>query len=147
MSYISHLLESLERVAGLQSFFLVVNPYNSSDEGFLGGTTTGRDFWQGHRGCSTAGAQAFRLFAAHSAASGSTAPEPSVSGEPVATGSVTSNSGVASPVHHNVEVANARQKPHGKSPAITLKTEVYSKMRAAIRSVCGYVSNLLCHLF
>ena len=37
-------LESLETLAGVQSFFLVVNPHDPDDQGFLGGTVVGREF-------------------------------------------------------------------------------------------------------
>ena len=57
---VSQQMESLEALAGLQSFFLVVDPNDPADEGFLGGTIKGREFWRGHRGCGVAGAQAFK---------------------------------------------------------------------------------------
>ncbi|KAI9060657.1 hypothetical protein FKP32DRAFT_1577784 [Trametes sanguinea] len=57
---ISEQLESLERLAGVQSFFLVVDPDDQADEGFLGGTVLGREFWRDHRGCGSSGAQVFR---------------------------------------------------------------------------------------
>ncbi|OBZ72193.1 hypothetical protein A0H81_07963 [Grifola frondosa] len=60
LRYTSERLESLETIAGLQSFFLVVNPRNSADEGFLGGTLLGREFWRGRRGCGVPGAEAFK---------------------------------------------------------------------------------------
>ena len=59
---ISDALESLQVIASMQSFFLVVNPNDAADEGFLGGTLLGREFWRGHRGCGAPGAQAFKLF-------------------------------------------------------------------------------------
>ena len=54
-------LESLETLAGIQSFFLVVNPHDPDDQGFLGGTIVGREFWRGHRGCGAPGAEAFKI--------------------------------------------------------------------------------------
>ncbi len=57
---VSQELESLETLAGIQSFFLVVNPHDLDDPGFLGGTVVGREFWRGHRGCGAPGAEAFK---------------------------------------------------------------------------------------
>lgn len=57
-------LEALEGIAGLHSFFLVVNPYDPADEGFLGGTVLGREFWRGYRNCGVAGARAFKAHCA-----------------------------------------------------------------------------------
>lgn len=57
---VSQELESLETLAGIQSFFLVVNPHDPDDQGFLGGTIVGREFWRGHRSCGAPGAEAFK---------------------------------------------------------------------------------------
>ncbi|KAI0649105.1 hypothetical protein C8Q79DRAFT_948831 [Trametes meyenii] len=64
---VSQQLESLETLVGLQSFFLVVDPTNQDDDGFLGGSVQGREFWRGHRGCGAAGAQAFKARCARAA--------------------------------------------------------------------------------
>ncbi|TCD69337.1 hypothetical protein EIP91_007893 [Steccherinum ochraceum] len=129
MARISKLFESLERVAGLQSFFLVVNPYNSSDQGFLGGTVKGRDFWQGHRNCGAAGAQAFQLFTSYAPA-----PASSSSG-----GTGETSNATAGPFYPptNVEVAGNVNAAMKKTPAMNVKSEVYSSMRAAIRAASG----------
>ena len=57
---VSQRLESLETLAGLQSFFLAVDVDDPEAGGFLGGTVLGREFWRGHRGCGLSGAKAFR---------------------------------------------------------------------------------------
>lgn len=57
---VSEHLESLRNIAGRHSFLLVVDPANDSDDGFLGGTILGREFWRGLRGGGTAGARAFK---------------------------------------------------------------------------------------
>ncbi|CDO73723.1 hypothetical protein BN946_scf185015.g51 [Trametes cinnabarina] len=57
---VSEQLQSLETIAGLQSFFLVVDPRDQRDEGFLGGTVLGREFWRGHRGGGSSGARLFK---------------------------------------------------------------------------------------
>jgi hypothetical protein len=46
---------------------LVANPLNTSDDGFLGYTTVGREFWRGLRGGWIAGAQEFHRQAIASA--------------------------------------------------------------------------------
>lgn len=57
---VSEHLESLRNIAGRHSLLLVVDPANDSDDGFLGGTILGREFWRGLRGGGTAGARAFK---------------------------------------------------------------------------------------
>ncbi|KAF8273233.1 hypothetical protein EI94DRAFT_1293957 [Lactarius quietus] len=58
-----NILESLHVTAGLQSFVVVVNPNDADDEGFLGGTPLGREFWTSLRGGGTAGAKALKSVA------------------------------------------------------------------------------------
>ncbi|KAH9838478.1 uncharacterized protein C8Q71DRAFT_751459 [Rhodofomes roseus] len=108
----SQTLESLEDIAGLQSFFLVVNPSDPSDEGFLGGTVMGREFWRCHRGCGAAGAKLFQeqCMKAKEAKSGE----------------------LALP---DIPLVNA--PPKKKGPASSLKSEVYSRVRDAIRAASG----------
>ncbi|KAI0303751.1 hypothetical protein B0F90DRAFT_1319989 [Multifurca ochricompacta] len=59
----SQVLESLQDIAGVQSFFLAINPNDADDEGFLGGTTLGREFWRSLRGGGTAGAKSLKSLA------------------------------------------------------------------------------------
>ncbi|KAH8099927.1 hypothetical protein BXZ70DRAFT_894022, partial [Cristinia sonorae] len=116
VSHISKTLESLEQIAGLQSFFLIVNPSNPTDTGFLGGTIKGRNFWQGHRGCGAAGAQAFRL------SSVAATPPPSVV-DPI-------------PIAKTLVGNDVKPLPK-KTAAMNLKAEVYSNMRTAVRNASG----------
>ncbi|KAL5485969.1 hypothetical protein ACEPAI_7013 [Sanghuangporus weigelae] len=60
----SRALESLESAAGRHSLLLVVDPASSDDvdDGFLGGTTTGREFWRGLRHGGSAGARNFKEY-------------------------------------------------------------------------------------
>ncbi|KAJ3567406.1 hypothetical protein NP233_g6385 [Leucocoprinus birnbaumii] len=59
----SKVLESLSEVLGIQSFILAVDPQNSQDAGFLGGSLVGREFYRGLRGGGTAGASSFKSYA------------------------------------------------------------------------------------
>ena len=61
LSDASRILESLHDVSGVHSFLLAVDPSDSADEGFLGGTVLGREFWRGLRGGGCMGATAFKL--------------------------------------------------------------------------------------
>jgi len=123
LNHVSKLLESLERVAGLQSFFLIVNPYNPTDEGILGGTAKGRNFWQGQRGCGPAGVQAFRLASSFPQGMGS------------ASGS--GNAGATMPSAAQVVAGPSQSTTKPKAAAMSLKAEVYSCMRAAVRAASG----------
>ncbi|KAI0784251.1 hypothetical protein C8Q75DRAFT_810314 [Abortiporus biennis] len=113
---VSRVLETLQTIAGLQSFFLVTNPYNLSDKGFLGGTPLGREFWRGRRGCGDAGAEAFKshcVFALQISQ-----PSPPLSMNPaIPTQSIPSQRRIG--------------------PAKTLKSEVYSTVRNALRVASG----------
>lgn len=111
-------LELLEQSAGFQSFFLVINPKDPKDEGFLGGTLLGREFWRNHRGCGSTGAQAFRFYCSKAVESPATTSQitqqtPYISTQP------SPSSNVAAPTP--------------KSPANITKSEVYTAFRNAIR--------------
>jgi hypothetical protein len=58
----SRVLESLSEVAGVQSFILAVDPSETSDNGFLGGSVVGREFWRGLRGGGEGGARSFKTY-------------------------------------------------------------------------------------
>ncbi|KZT73706.1 hypothetical protein DAEQUDRAFT_762138 [Daedalea quercina L-15889] len=109
----SRTLESLEELTGLQSFFLVVNPSDSADEGFLGGTVSGREFWRCHRGCGAAGAKLFQ--------------------EQCMKAKDAKKSGLRA--LSNVPLVNAPARKKG--PASSLKSEVYASVRDAIRAASG----------
>lgn len=100
-------LESLEGIAGLHSFFLVVNPKDATDEGFLGGTVLGRDFWRGYRGGGATGARAFKEHCAKVLESQTPCPA------------------AVRTLH--------LQGPQKKSSASELKKEIYAAVRNALR--------------
>ncbi|KAI0671746.1 hypothetical protein C8Q78DRAFT_1030674 [Trametes maxima] len=117
---VSQQLESLEMLAGLQSFFLVVDPINQDDDGFLGGSLQGREFWRGHRGCGAAGAQAFKARCARIAPA------------------------IHSYHHTSASVDAVFQQPPAqptaagnKGSARELKGELYAAMRDALRAASG----------
>lgn len=56
----SKILENLSTSSGVQSFLLAIDPFDSSDGGFLGGSLLGREFWRGLRGGGETGARSFR---------------------------------------------------------------------------------------
>ncbi|KAI0787666.1 hypothetical protein C8Q74DRAFT_1253160 [Fomes fomentarius] len=118
---VSQQLESLENVAGLQSFFLVVNPNDLRDEGFLGGTITGREFWRGHRGCGAAGVEAFKARCVRSQVN---APR-----QVMTAGS--SHLPPTPQLHPYSDV------PRKKSQAREVKAELYGAMRDALRVTSG----------
>ncbi|KAI0833482.1 hypothetical protein BC628DRAFT_1507326 [Trametes gibbosa] len=113
-------LESLEALAGLQSFFLAVDPYVQEDDGFLGGTIAGREFWRGHRGCGSAGAQMFKAQCARSAQASQR-----IYSQPVVTDPIL------------VSTATSLPASGAKGSARELKTELYAAMRDALRAASG----------
>ncbi|KAJ8692570.1 hypothetical protein PTI98_009869 [Pleurotus ostreatus] len=115
---VSQTLESLHRLTGVHSFFLAVNPRDSSDQGFLGGTTVGRDFWRRLRGGGDAGANHFKshcLKAGPDAACAYTPPAAPQAPPLVAGPSTTQKS----------------------SPAHALKNELYNAIRSRLRTTSG----------
>ncbi|KAI0250194.1 hypothetical protein BJV78DRAFT_1220337 [Lactifluus subvellereus] len=107
----SQVLESLQTTAGVQSFVLAVNPYDVGDEGFLGGSPLGREFWRSLRGGGMAGAKALKSLAV------STLQNPS------------SSSTVAL---HGTGVLSLQ-----KETAQSLKSEVYARVRTLLRTTSG----------
>ncbi|KAG5352885.1 hypothetical protein C0989_012275 [Termitomyces sp. Mn162] len=110
------MLESLFKIAGIQSFILAVDPVNHSDGGFLGGTVVGREFWRGMRNGGDAGAKAFK---AHCFRDLESHPPP---------------------VPHEdqpLSSSNAAPIPPKLPPARSLKTELYDGVRRALRTVSG----------
>jgi hypothetical protein len=116
----SHTLESLHSLSGTHSFVLTVDPTDAADEGFLGGTVLGREFWRGLRGGGDAGANNFRSHclkkAERATITTTTQTNNLSSGE-------TSLSGAA------LTAASKR------SPASSLKADVYANVRDALRYV------------
>ena len=129
----SRILESLHELAGLQSFFLVVNPHDPDDEGFLGGTVLGREFWRGHRGCGIAAAEAFRAQCVKALKQTSS---PIVG----AAASVVLPGQIQGPAQPPVQMLN--MKSQKKGPAISLKMDIYADVRNALRYVSMFKQHL-----
>ncbi|KAK0204892.1 hypothetical protein DFS33DRAFT_707971 [Desarmillaria ectypa] len=107
---VSGLLETLHKISGVESFILAVDPPEPGFEGFLGGSLLGREFWRNLRGGGDSGARAFRLHCTKRL----------ISQTPVAQGSSSST---------DPEIV--------QKPALSLKTELYDKMRNALRTASG----------
>ncbi|KAH9960846.1 hypothetical protein BC827DRAFT_366960 [Russula dissimulans] len=107
----SRMLESLHAAAGVQSFVLAINPNDTEDEGFLGGSPLGREFWRSLRGGGTAGVKALKSLAISTLRDSS----PSSHVAPRGTG------------------IPSRQR----ETAHTLKSDVYARVRALLRSTSG----------
>ncbi|KAF8896335.1 hypothetical protein BD779DRAFT_1495273 [Infundibulicybe gibba] len=108
----SRVLELLGTVANIQSFLLAVDPSNMTDQGFLGGSLSGREFWRGLRGGGESGAKSFKLQCVKDQL-GNTAP----SSDQVA--------------------ANILPPGPKHVPSRSLKAELYESMRRSLRSVSG----------
>lgn len=106
---ISGLLETLQEMSGVESFVLAVDPPEPG-EGFLGGSLLGREFWRNLRGGGDSGARAFRLHCTKRL----------VSQTSIAQGSSSST---------DLEIV--------QKPALSLKAELYEKMRNALRTTSG----------
>ncbi|PBK75777.1 hypothetical protein ARMSODRAFT_877659 [Armillaria solidipes] len=104
---VSRLLETLQEISGVESFVLAVDPPEPGVEGFLGGSLLGREFWRNLRGGGDSGARAFRLHCTKRQTS-------------VVQGSSSST---------DPEIS--------QKPALSLKTELYEKMRNALRTTSG----------
>jgi len=108
---ISRMLESLHATAGVQSFVLAVNPNDTEDEGFLGGSPLGREFWRSLRGGGVAGVKALKSFAI-------------------------STFEDSSPSSH-VAPRGIGIPPRQKETAHSLKSDVYARVRTLLRSTSG----------
>lgn len=104
----SRLLESLQATSGVQSFVLAVNPNDAEDEGFLGGSSLGREFWRSLRGGGTAGVKALKSLAI-SALQDSSLP--------------------------NVTLLGTGLPSRQKETAHSVKSEVYARVRTLLRYV------------
>ena len=113
MGPISQALETLATTLSVQSFVLAVDPFDPSDDGFLGGTTTGREFWRGLRGGGAPGALAFKEHCRRSY-------------------------GPQNPAVVTLPVSAPTTSKSKKTPASLLKSEVYAAVRAALRFVAIY---------
>ena len=119
MESISSHLDSLSHAAGLHSFVLVIDPNDDSDDGFLGGTVLGREYWREMRNGGTIGARNFRKFCRSA---------------------VEKEKSDSCEQRRNTE--HTRQQQPEKTatgtkrpPAIDLKNKLYEEMRTALRCV------------
>jgi len=101
------MLESLQVTAGVQSFVLAINPNDAEDEGFLGGSPLGREFWRSLRGGGVAGAKAFKSLAISSLQN-------------------------STPSSHAAGIPSRQRET-----AHSLKSEVYARVRTLLRSTSG----------
>ncbi|KAK7050994.1 hypothetical protein VNI00_005106 [Paramarasmius palmivorus] len=112
---VSRALESLGETCGIQSFFLAVDLHDITNEGFLGGTVEGREFWRGLRSGGEHGATTFKQHCIKQLQASATNPvEPEASMPPPP------------------EQGTAKQ-PSAKS----VKLELYESIRKSLRSVSG----------
>ncbi|KAF9267724.1 hypothetical protein L218DRAFT_854863 [Marasmius fiardii PR-910] len=120
---VSRILETLCHIWGIQSFILAVDPYLPANEGFLGGSTAGRDFWRGLRNGGEHGATSFKqkcLKDMHNTTlQENTSESPSNSSPPQLTSS---------------SVVSLKQP---LSTAREVKTALYDAVRNSLRSVSG----------
>lgn len=108
-------LDSLLRLAGRHSLLVVINPEDEHDDGFLGGTNTGREFWLSLRNGGTIGVRHFKQYCKNSLAStASTIKSPEETASTVLEASHAGSSSKA-------------------SPAVVLKNQLYMEMRNALR--------------
>ena len=89
---------------------VAINPNDTEDEGFLGGTPLGKEFWTSLRGGGTAGAKALKSLAI------STFQDPS---------------SPSTSTFHGIGVSSRQ-----KETAHSLKSEVYARVRTLLRRVC-----------
>ncbi|KAI5119441.1 hypothetical protein M0805_008380 [Coniferiporia weirii] len=108
---VSALLESLLEVSGHHSLVLVVDPADSEDDGFLGGSVTGREYWRGLRNGGSTGARNFKEYCRKSL-----------------------DSGLSSQYTRRTETAAGASR---QTPAVTLKNNLYVEMRSRLRAVSG----------
>ncbi|KAH9178177.1 hypothetical protein EDB89DRAFT_1929673 [Lactarius sanguifluus] len=111
LSSTCQVLESLQVTAGIQSFVVAINPNDAEDEGFLGGSSLGKEFWTSLRGGGTAGAKALKSLAI------STFQDPSLP---------------PTPTFHGTGIPSRQ-----KETAHSLKSEVYARVRTLLRATSG----------
>ncbi|EIN04899.1 hypothetical protein PUNSTDRAFT_107750 [Punctularia strigosozonata HHB-11173 SS5] len=124
LTSISRMLEALHEVASVHSFMLSVDPLCKHDEGFLGGTILGREFWRGLRGGGVSGARAFKAEAIK---------ERSLATASIG-GSMEAPYRPSSVPSSNLASGSSNAK---KGPASALKSEVYAAVRNALREASG----------
>jgi hypothetical protein len=122
----------------IQSFFLALNPQDPQDEGFLGGSILGREFWRGLKGGGTGGARAFKLFC-HTSSFAPKAPSIQAS-TPDATSLEDEHGAEDGPAVPAASTSAAFKR----TPAIALKAELYATVRDALRY--AFLTSVSCHL-
>lgn len=95
-----------------------MDPFDASDDGFLGGTNAGREFWRGLRGGGAPGALAFKEYCRRGYG-----PQSSTTEIP--------------------PVSVPTMSKSKKTPASLLKSEVYAAVRAALRLVTTHRTSLV----
>ncbi|PFH52998.1 hypothetical protein AMATHDRAFT_138738 [Amanita thiersii Skay4041] len=121
----SRVLESLYETSGIQSFLLAVDPPNPADNGFLGGSLLGREFWRSMRGGGKAGAKSFRVYCLKEM------PPPAPLNQPLS---------IADATVPAIDSASSSSAPVPARRGVTaksLKTELYDKFRKTLRRVSG----------
>ncbi|KAF8656208.1 hypothetical protein AX16_002644 [Volvariella volvacea WC 439] len=127
----SRILETLYESAGVQSFLVAVDPLNPSDEGFLGGSEAGREFWRGFRGGGSAGVKALKTQCLRNVKA--TPPNSLKNATPVPVPS--SVSSISPPSAVPSAVVPSLQPPAKPATAKATKTELYDAIRKALRYV------------
>ena len=102
------MLESLQVTSGIQSFIVAINPNDAEDEGFLGGSSLGREFWRSLRGGGLAGVKALKSLAISKFQDSSSS---------------------------NFSLHGAGIPSRQKETAHSLKSDVYARVRALLRHV------------
>ena len=114
----TNLLNSLFRIAGMHSLLLTIDPKDNNDEGFLGGSPSGREFWLSMRNGGATGMHHFKQFCRDNG------------GQSLASSSDTGGS--SSVLARNAPPTQVIRS--GKStPAVILKNQLYVEMRNALR--------------
>jgi hypothetical protein len=112
----SNQLETLGHITGIESFFLAVDPADIKNDGFLGGTVAGREFWRGQRYGGQSGAKAFQLHCLKLAAVSSSTPSDST--------------------QDNADTVASSSSPVESSSGAKVKAELYETFRNALRYFC-----------
>lgn len=103
----SRVLESLQATSGVQSFILAINPNDAEDEGFLGGSSLGREFWRSLRGGGLPGVKALKSLA------------------------------ISTLQDSNLSLHGTGIPSRQKETAHSLKSDVYARVRTLLRSTSG----------
>ncbi|KAF5367379.1 hypothetical protein D9758_003691 [Tetrapyrgos nigripes] len=114
----SQILEDLWETAGVESFLLAVDLRDSSNEGFLGGSVAGREFWRGLRNGGEHGA---RIFKQHC-----------LKNKDVSSAEEVGSTSSSGDISTSVSVPTTPRQS-----AKSVKQELYENVRNALRLACG----------